>query len=39
MFMATQGLFMCNDELYSHIDGVTMESSLGLTLANFFSDA
>ena len=37
MFMATQGLFMYNDKLYKQIDGVTMGSPLGPTLANFFS--
>ena len=36
MFMATQGLFMYNDKLYKQIDGVTMGSLLGPTLANFF---
>ena len=36
MFMATQGLFMYNDKLYKQIDGVTMGSHLGPTLANFF---
>ena len=36
MFMATQGLFMYNDKLYKQIDGVTMGSPLGPTLANFF---
>ena len=36
MFMATQGLFMYNDKLYKQIDGVTMGSCLGPTLANFF---
>ena len=36
MFMATQRLFMYNDKLYKQIDGVTMESPLGPTLANFF---
>ena len=36
MFMATLGLFMFNDKLYKQIDGVTMGSSLGPTLANFF---
>ena len=36
MFMATQGLFMYKDKLYKQIDGVTMGSCLGPTLANFF---
>ena len=36
MFMAMQGLFMYNDKLYKQIDGVTMGSPLGPTLANFF---
>ena len=36
MFMATQGLFMYNDKLYKQIDGMTMGSPLGSTLANFF---
>ena len=36
MFMATQGLFIYNDKLYKQIDGVTMGSPLGPTLANFF---
>ena len=36
MFMATQGLFMYKDKLYKQIDGVTMSSCLGPTLANFF---
>ena len=36
IFMATQGLFMYNDKLYKQIDGVTMGSPLGPTLANFF---
>ena len=34
--MATQGIFMFNDRLYKQIDGVTMGSPLGPTLANFF---
>ena len=36
MFMATQSLFMYKDKLYKQIDGVTMGSCLGPTLANFF---
>ena len=36
MCMATQGPFMYNDKLYKQIDGVTMGSPLGPTLANFF---
>ena len=36
MFMATQGLFMYKNKLYKQIDGVTMCSCLGSTLANFF---
>ena len=36
MFMAKQGLFMYNDKLYKQIDGVTMGSPLGPTLADFF---
>ena len=36
MFKATQGLFLYKDELYQQINGVTMESPLGPTLANFF---
>ena len=36
MFKATQGLYMYQDELYQQINGVTMGSPLGLTLANFF---
>ena len=28
MFMATQGLFICNDKLYKLIDGMTMGSPL-----------
>ena len=36
MFMATQGIFMFNDRMYKQIDGVTMGSPLGPTLANFF---
>ena len=34
--MATPGLFMYKDKLYKQIDGVTMGSCLGPTLANFF---
>ena len=36
MIMATQGLFVYNDKLYYKIDGVTIGSPLGPTLANFF---
>jgi len=43
MFMATQGFFIYKNKLYelrvsscTRIDGVTMGSSLGPTLANFF---
>ena len=36
MFKATQGLFMYQDELYQQINGVSMGSPLGPTLANFF---
>ena len=36
MFMATQGLFMYDNKLYKQVDGVTMGSPLGPTLANFF---
>ena len=36
MFMATQRLFMYNDKLYKQIDGATIGSPLGPTLANFF---
>ena len=36
MFMATQGLFVDKDKLYKQIDGVTIGSCLGPTLANFF---
>ena len=35
MFMATQGLFMCDNKPYKEVDGVTMGSPLGPTLANF----
>ena len=34
--MATQGIFMLNDCLHKQIDGMTMGSPLGPTLANFF---
>ena len=37
MFTATQGLFKYKDKLYKQMDGVTMGSCLGPTLANFFS--
>ena len=36
MHMATQGFFLYNHSLYKQIDGVTMGSPLGPTLANFF---
>ena len=36
IFMAAQGFFMYNDKLYKQIDGVTIGSPLGPTLANFF---
>ena len=36
MFKTTQGLFLYKDELYQQINGVTMGSPLGPTLANFF---
>ena len=36
MFMAAQGLFMYKDKLYKQINGETMGSCLGPTLANFF---
>ena len=36
MFMATQGLFMYDNKLYKQVDGVTMGSPFGPTLANFF---
>ena len=36
MFTATQGLFMYDNKLYKQVDGVTMGSPLGPTLANFF---
>ena len=36
MFLVTQGIFMFNDRLFKQIDGVTMGSPLGPTLANFF---
>ena len=34
--LATGGFFMYNGKLYTQIDGVTMGSPLGPTLANFF---
>ena len=36
MFLTTQVLFMYKNKLYKQIDGVTMDCSLGPTLANFF---
>ena len=36
MNLATQGIFLCNGELFKQIDGVAMGSPLGPTLANFF---
>ena len=36
MFIATQGLFMYNNKLYKQIEGVTIRSPLGPTLAIFF---
>ena len=36
MFIATQRLFMHDNKLYKQVDGVTMGSPLGPTLANFF---
>ena len=36
IFIATQGLSMHKDKLYQQIDGVTMGSLLGPTLANLF---
>ena len=36
MQLATQGMFLYNNELYKQIDGVAMGSPLGCTLANFF---
>ena len=36
LFEATQELFLYKDELYEKINGVTIGSLLGLTLANFF---
>ena len=36
MFKATQGLFLYKDEQYQQINGVTMGSQLGPTLANLF---
>ena len=37
MKLATQGMFLYNDEIFKQIDGVAMGSPLGPTLANFFS--
>ena len=34
--MATQGMFMHKNKLYQQYDGVSMESPLGPTIANFF---
>ena len=34
--LATQGQFLYKDILYKQIDGVTMGSPLGPTIANFF---
>ena len=34
--LATQGQFLYKDILYKQIDGVTMSSPLGPTIANFF---
>ena len=34
--LATQGQFLYKDILYKHIDGVTVGSPLGPTIANFF---
>ena len=36
MKLATQEMFLYNDELFKQIDGVAMRSPLGPTLANFF---
>ena len=36
MNLATKGLFLYKEVLYQQIDGVTMGSPLGPTLANFF---
>ena len=36
MQLATTGLFLYKDVLYQQIDGVTMGSPLGPSLANFF---
>ena len=36
MNLATKGLFLYKEVLYQQIDGVTMRSPLGPTLANFF---
>ncbi|MCG8430365.1 MAG: hypothetical protein MJA29_04255, partial [Candidatus Omnitrophica bacterium] len=35
MELATSGLFLYNDKLYRQVDGVTMGSPLGPTIANF----
>ena len=37
MYMTTQGIFMHNGKFYKQLDGISMGSSLGPTLANFFS--
>ncbi len=36
LFLATSGVFMFEDKLYRQVDGVTMGSPLGPTLANLF---
>lgn len=36
LLIATQGIFLYKDKLYKQVDGVTMGSPLGPTIANFF---
>ena len=36
MYMTTQGIFMHNGKFYKQLDGISMGSPLGTTLADFF---
>ena len=36
MLLASQGIFMHNEQFYKQVQGITMGNPLGLTMANFF---